>query len=666
MMIQMKAMSNVDIYAISSELKRSLKDARFQKAYQPGKDTVLIRFHVPGIGRRDVVFQAGLRVHITQYPPQNPKVPPSFPMLLRKYLSGATVSEVRQHHFDRILEIEFQKEHRYTLIIELFSKGNIILLDEEGQIILPLKRKLWQDRRISSKEPYKYPPERGINPLHASQEEIKELFLGSDTDIIRTLAKSGFGGLYAEEIVLRAGVAKDKEAASISAEEVDSVYNALREVFDPLLSDQFHPQIISDGKDDVLPLDLKMYEGYEKKSFPTFNEAADEFYSSIVGEDIKKVQEDIWAAEVGKYEKRLRIQKESLDKFEKTVVDSKIKGDLLYSHYQEVESVLEIILQAREKYSWLEIIKIIKDARKKKVKGTEIVESIDKLGNITLNLEGQRIVLDSHLSIPENAETYYNKGKKAKRKIKGVHIAIEKTIKEIEKAESKREVALEQVKIPEKRVKKELKWFEKLRWFVSSDGFLVVGGRDAATNESVVKKHMENQDIYLHSDIHGAPSVVIKSEGRDIPENTINEAAGLAASFSSAWTKGFSSQDVYWVHPEQVSKTPESGEFVAKGAFIIRGTRNYVRAVPLFVAVGVVDYEGERIMAGPVQAVRKYTDNYSVIKPGFTKKEEISRGILRKINAEDQVTLDDMVRVLPSGKCDFADDRDLRKIDLGY
>ena len=156
----MKAMSNVDIYAISSELGKSLKDARFQKAYQPTKDTILIRFHVPGAGRKDVIFQAGLRVHITQYPPQNPKVPPSFPMLLRKYLSGATVSEVRQHHFDRIMEIEFQKEHKYTLIIELFSKGNIILLDEDGQIILPLKRKLWQDRRISSKEPYIYPPER--------------------------------------------------------------------------------------------------------------------------------------------------------------------------------------------------------------------------------------------------------------------------------------------------------------------------------------------------------------------------------------------------------------------------------------------------------------------------------------------------------------------------
>ena len=658
----MKAMSNVDIYAISSELTTKLKDARFQKAYQPSKDTVLIRFHVPGSGRVDVIFQAGLRVHITQYPPLNPKVPPSFPMLLRKYLSGATIIQVRQHNFDRIMEIEFQKEHKYTLIIELFSKGNIILLDEEGQIILPLKRKLWQDRKISSKETYKYPPERGINPLHAGKDEIKDLFLNSNTDIIRTLAKSGLGGLYAEEIVLRAEVTKDKPASEISDVELESIYHALREVFDPLLSDKFHPQIIHDGKDDVLPLDLRMYEKYGKKSFSSFNEAADEFYSSIVGEDIKKVHEDIWAAEVGKFEKRLKIQMESVEKFEKTVQQSKIKGDLLYSHYHEVEEVLEIINQAREKYSWQEIIRIIKDARKKKVKGTETIESVDKLGNITLNLEEERILLDSHLGIPENAEKYYNKGKKAKKKIKGANIAIEKTRKEIEKAESKRDVALEQIKIPQKRVKKELKWYEKLRWFLSSDGFLVVGGRDAATNESVVKKYLENQDIYLHSDIHGAPSVVIKSNGKEIPENTLNEAASLAASFSSAWTKGFGSQDVYWVHPDQVSKTPESGEFVAKGAFIIRGTRNYIRGVPLFIAVGVVDYEGERIMAGPPSSVGKYTDNYVIIKPGFTKKEEISRSILRKIDTKNRTTLDDVVRVLPSGKCDFADEKDLRKI----
>jgi predicted ribosome quality control (RQC) complex YloA/Tae2 family protein len=113
-------------------------------------------------------------------------------------------------------------------------------------------------------------------------------------------------------------------------------------------------------------------------------------------------------------------------------------------------------------------------------------------------------MVDSNLEIPENAEKYYNKGKKAKRKIKGVNIAIERTKKDVEKMRNKRELAMEKVRVPQKRVRRQLKWFEKLRWFLSSDGLLVVGGRDAGTNELVVKRYLDNQDIYLHSDIHGA------------------------------------------------------------------------------------------------------------------------------------------------------------------
>jgi predicted ribosome quality control (RQC) complex YloA/Tae2 family protein len=250
--------------------------------------------------------------------------------------------------------------------------------------------------------------------------------------------------------------------------ELDSIYQSIIQVFNPLKTEEFHPQIVTNGKDDVLPLNLQIYNEYQKKFFPSYNEAADEFYSSIVGKDIKKVQENIWGAEVGKYEKRLRIQKETLEKFVKTVKESKIKGDLLYSNYQKVQKILDIIDDARERYSWLEIIKIIKNAKKQKMDGLDIIESIDKLGNITLNLENTRINIDSHLSIPENTEVYYNKGKKAKRKIIGVNIAIEKTLKEINKAKNKRDIALEQISVPEKRVRKELKWFEKLRWFLSS------------------------------------------------------------------------------------------------------------------------------------------------------------------------------------------------------
>jgi predicted ribosome quality control (RQC) complex YloA/Tae2 family protein len=688
----MKAMSNVDLYAISHELNELLQDARVQKAYQPTRDTVIIRFHVPGKGRVDVAFQAGLRVHTTQYPPENPKVPPSFPMLLRKHLKNATVKGVKQHNFDRILEIDIQKEHRFTLVVELFSQGNIILLDEENRIILPLKHRHAQGRKITSKEDYHYPEERGIHPLNVELHDLKDLFENSDSDLIRTLARSGLGGMYSEEIFLRSGVDKKLPANEVSDEEVKSIHQSMKELFEPLKTFNFQPQIVREaveddeneneiddkkeqteiesddqessskaeikkpktGKEDVLPLDILTYQNFKKERFDTFNQASDEFYSDKVGADIKKVQEDIWAKEVGKYEKRLHIQEETLKKFEKTVVESKKKGDLLYSHYSDVQNILDIIHQAREKYSWIEIASILKKGRKDGLKEAQNIESLDKMGVLTLNIEGERVIVDSNIEIPENAEKYYNKGKKAKRKIKGVHIAIERTRKDVEKKRNKRELALERVQVPQKRVKRELKWFEKLRWFLSSDGLLVIGGRDAGTNEMVVKRHLDNQDIYLHSDIHGAPSVVIKKGEDDIPESTIQEAGYLAASFSSAWSKGYGSQDVYWVHPEQVSKTPQSGEFVARGAFIIRGSRNYLRGIPLKIAVGIADYEGERIMAGPIEAVVKYTDNYVVLKPGYTKKEEIARSILKKIDPNHILTLEDVIRVLPSGKCDFV------------
>ena len=230
----MKTMSNVDLYAISHELNQLLKDARVQKAYQPTRDTVIIRFHVPGKGRVDVVFQAGVRVHTTQYPPENPKVPPSFPMLLRKHLKNATVRGVRQHNFDRILEIDIQKEHDFTLVVELFSQGNIILLDEANQIILPLKHRHLKGRKITSKEKYQYPQERGIHPLDVELDDLKDLFSHSDSDVIRTLARSGLGGMYSEEIILRSGVDKNLPANDLSADKIELVHQSMEELFKPL------------------------------------------------------------------------------------------------------------------------------------------------------------------------------------------------------------------------------------------------------------------------------------------------------------------------------------------------------------------------------------------------------------------------------------------------
>ena len=663
----MKTMSNVDIFTISDELNNLLTGARVDKSFQPSKDIVVMRFHVPGTGRVDLVMQCGSRIHTSKYPLENPTNPPTFPMLLRKRIKGAHVESIKQHNFDRIVEIRVKKDKYYTVLVELFDKGNIILLDEDNNIILPLKRKQLSKRDISSKKEYVFPEERGINPLSTSEEEFKNIFLNTDSDVVRTLAMNGLGSLYAEEIIERSNdsceIDKNTNNNELTDEQISALYESFKELFDTLTNEDYKPQIAKNGnKEDVIPLDLIKYEDYEKTYYENFNEACDEFYSKKVNSDIKDIKETMWNKKVNKYEKRLRLQEETLDNFNKTIETSQHKGEVIYSNYTTIENLVNVVNSAISKdYSFKEIGKILKNAKEEGMAEAQIFESIDKLGVLTLKIEDTSLIIDPKLSIPENAENYYEKAKKAKKKTKGAIIAIENTKKQLEEVKTKKDLAMENISIPKKRVKKNLKWYEKLRWFITSDNTLVIGGRDAGTNEAIVKKYLDNNDIYLHADIHGATSTVIKLEGRSLNDTILKESGEFAASFSSAWSKGFTTQDVFWVHPDQVSKTPEPGEFLAKGSFVIRGNRNYIRSARVKIAIGIVDYEGKRIMAGPVESLEAHCENYVVLKPGYTKKEAIAKKILNEINEDDMLTLDDIIRVLPSGKCDIDEEYHQRK-----
>lgn len=664
----MKTMSNVDVYTICQELNDLLEGARVDKSFQPTNDTVVIRFHKAGIGRLDFVMQAGSRAHISQYPLTNPKNPPHFPMLLRKRVKGAHVLSIEQHNFDRVIVIKMKKDQVYTLIIELFAQGNIILLDEENNIITPLKRKHWSDRDISAKREYIFPKSNGINPFTLSKDEFIELINDQDSEIVKVLARNGLGSLYAEEILVNTEINKKTNCKELGDNDINTIFNNLKSVFKPLENKEFSPVIVSNknlvensedknikSKEDVIPISLKQYENFNKKEYETFNEACDEFYSSKVKNEITNIQEAAWNKKVGKFAKRLEKQTETLEGFKDTIEKSQKKGELLYTNYSQIENLLNVILTARTKdYGWKEIAKILKKAKKEGMAEAQIYESLDPLGNIVIKIEEISIGLDCKKSINDNAEVYYEKAKKAKRKIKGAEIAIEITKKQLAEMETKKEKAMLNIMVPQKRVKKNFKWYEKLRWFLSSDGTLVVCGRDANTNETVVKKYLDSNDIYLHADIHGAPSVAVKLGGKEADENLLKESAIFAASFSSAWSKSYGLQDVYWVTPDQVSKTPNPGEYVKKGAFIVRGHRNYIRSAKLELAIGLVEYDGDkRVMVGPIDAMKAHTNKFVKIKPGYTKKEAMAKQILAKINEDDRLTLEDIVRILPSGKCDF-------------
>ena len=130
-------------------------------------------------------------------------------------------------------------------------------------------------------------------------------------------------------------------------------------------------------------------------------------------------------------------------------------------------------------------------------------------------------------------------------------------------------------------------WYEKFRWFTSSDGFLVVAGKDTVSNEVLIKKYTKQEDVVFHAEITGSPFVVVKAQGKEISEQTLKEAAEAAASYSRAWRENAGTADVYWVKVDQLSKSGSSGESIPHGAFFVVGKRNWYNNTPLKIAVGI-------------------------------------------------------------------------------
>ncbi len=265
--------------------------------------------------------------------------------------------------------------------------------------------------------------------------------------------------------------------------------------------------------------------------------------------------------------------------------------------------------------------------------------------------------LDPRQPASANANRYYEKSKKARQKISGAKKALEETLAKIEKLEKEKGKFMQEFreKIPEKKEIRKKEWFEKFRWFRSSDDFLVVGGKDATTNEILIKKHTEKNDLVFHADVQGAPFFVIKNpDNKEIPESTLGEAAQASASYSKAWASGMGSCDVYYIKPDQVSKEAPAGQYVGKGAFMIYGKKNFLRDTPLEIGIGLTADGG--VVGGPIDAIPGNSKNIIKISPGDVKSGQLAKEIkelLIKNSTKEKlkkIKLEDIQRLIPSGK----------------
>ena len=642
-----RQLSSFDINVIVSELQK-LVGCQVDKIYQISRNEILIRIkNIENKEKYTIYVRNSELIAVTQKEFEKPTRPSTFAMTLRKYLSNGRIIDISQHEFDRIIKFKIgKKEGEYSLILEFFSNGNIILVDPDGKIIIPLIRQTWRDRKVKGREAYTPPPPQ-INPFNLTLENFTSLLRKSDSDIVRTLAVNiNLSGSIAEEICSRADVDKKIKIKDIDNQTIRKVYETLEGFLKIFKNNKLEPVFVKkDGVIiDILPFKFESYKDVDFEKTSSLIEGLEEFIKVEKKGMVKK--ESPTDKLVGKLQRQLNQQKETIKKFEEQIEQKKFEGDLIYLNFQDVEALLNEIKQALE----------LKDKEKEieRINKKEIVKIFDPTDNLLIiNLKdtiGKKyeVKISFRKSVAENAEKAYDDLKKLKSKLKGAKKSIERTGMEIESALKKKEI--ENKKSEGKIEKKEhLFWFERYRWFISSDSNIIIGGKDAKSNDLIVKKYLKEGDRYAHADIQGAPSIIIKSkdfkgESLDISENTLEEACIFAASFSKAW-KQFAEAQAYWVLPEQVSKTAQSGEFVPRGGFIIRGKRNH-KQCKLELAIGSIEIDNQKkIMCGPVNAIKKHSERYVIFVPGSIKKNDFAK----KLSKAFDVGSDSIDRILPPG-----------------
>ncbi|MEM3883211.1 MAG: NFACT RNA binding domain-containing protein, partial [Candidatus Methanomethyliaceae archaeon] len=276
------------------------------------------------------------------------------------------------------------------------------------------------------------------------------------------------------------------------------------------------------------------------------------------------------------------------------------------------------------------------------------VLSIDKTkGILTALINGREVLIDFKCSATENANRYFSSSKDATRKLAGLIKAIEETEKKIQ--EIKQGLLKLTQPVTLKSMKKE--WYERFRWTISSQGFLIIGGKDATQNEILVKKHMEPKDVFAHSDMPGGSVVIVKSRGEKVPNGTKEEAVAFAIVYSRAWRAGLGAADGYWVMADQVTKTPPAGEYLGKGAFMIYGERNYVRNVPLTIFLGVQIKNGSfKVLVGNESFIKKTCASYVKLVPGDLLGSALIRKIKSLLIQRADPLLSQLINAIPDGE----------------
>lgn len=611
--------------------------------------------------------------------------PTSFCSKLRKHLNNKRIESIEQIRGDRVLSIQFgTDDFSFRILLELYASGNIVLVDKDYKI-LNLLHAFHYDDDNKVKVGNVYPIEaatQDINNAVVTVEDMKNWFLNNPVDkktklknIFNRSPLTVYGPVLIDHALTLLGYdikSKIDRDFAFTDKEISMIIDTTKSEFFKNSPKQGYIVLNDDGDfESVIPINYEHMKDRIKSVYSSFEEACSVYF--------RKIDENRFDAKTYKSDKSDRSNKSNKSN-KKDVEEKKINNiqNQIDSLIEKKEKIYTVAKAVNEDID--NIDKLLRAVNKAHYnRDLDLVQQITEMYGYTLSSidpQNKKIVinkdeiemeLDYTLSAYKNVSGNFQIGKKYKNKAdKATDIKNSVVKKDKKISDSKK---LDYLDLPER---KKSQWFEEFNWFITSDGFLVVSGKTADQNETIVKRYMNKDDIYVHSNMPGSGSCVIKNDDKkEIPITTLEQAGHFVVCKTKAWNEGAGDR-AWWVYPDQVSKTTESGEYVTKGSFIIRGKKNYISHCSLVMSLSIMfknSDSGELSplctdkveYAVPMCAPYSATKNHKFrvkLTPGKQKigkvlKEIISsfikKGDIYERTAIRNIPIDDYHRVLISG-----------------
>ncbi|XP_072545946.1 ribosome quality control complex subunit NEMF isoform X2 [Salminus brasiliensis] len=532
------------------------------------------------------------------------------------------------------------EEAAYHLIVELYDRGNIILTDHEYTILnlLRFRTAEAEDVKIAVRE--RYPVENARPPeALLSLDRLTEIVSkANDGEQVKRILNPHlpYGGTLIEHCLIEAGlpgllkIDSQSSIANVGPKILEALQMAesymeqagsfngkgyiiqKTEKKPSMTPDKPHEELLT--YEEFHPFLFSQHSKNPYVEFESFNKAVDEFFSKMESQkiDIKALQQEKQALK--KLENVKKDHEQRLEALHQAQEVDRLKGELVEMNLPIVERALQVVRSAlANQVDWAEIGLIVKEAQaagdpvacaikelklqtnhitmllKNPYTGSEDGEAVEEESSMdtTGGLEQQKgkknrnkdkgqkgkiqknkpilVDVDLSLSAHANAKKYYDHKRSAAKKEQKTVEAAEKAFKS---AEKKTKQTLKEVQT--------VTTIQKARKVYCSENYLIIAGRDQQQNEMIVKRYLRAGDIYVHADLHGATSCVIKNpSGEPIPPRTLTEAGTMAVCYSAAWDAKVITS-AWWVHHNQVSKTAPTGEYLTTGSFMIRGKKNFL------------------------------------------------------------------------------------------